>query len=251
MKLYFAGAEGFKDKLYEWGARKILIAYPYFKDFLNNPKGENEFRNFDLFLDSGAWSVFTGTKKVDLDVMIEDLKPLDWIQLKCGLDVIGSAEQTKINCLKMRDAGLDIVPTFHYGEDWDYLDFYCKEFNYIAIGGIARIRQRKYLQVFLDQCWMRMQPYFSKIKVHGFALTAPWALQRYPFYSVDSTGWMGIRYGSVQENNGYAMINSKKRLFYLRNRDTDFVIQKNVHAYLELEKNITRLWEQKGVIWQK
>jgi hypothetical protein len=59
-----------------------------------------------------------------------------------------------------------------------------------------------------------------------------------------------MMYGSIQDCKGCDMINSKKRLFYLRNRNNDFILEKTAKSYLELEQNITRFWAMKGITWQ-
>jgi hypothetical protein len=245
MKIFLAGANEF-DMLKTWGLKHLLISYPC---FLDEPFEERDFEGVELFLDSGAFSIFTLGIKIDLDRMIEDYKRLNWIKMKCGLDVIGDGEATKANCVKMKEAGLDIIPTFHFGEDYSILRFYLDNWGLVALGGVAQLRVRKKLQPWLDSCFLIIKDYWPK-KIHGFAITASWALKRYPFYSVDSTRWLAVaRYGEVLKCEGYDIGCSEKKLFYLNKRGLDFLLYNNVKAFLDLEKNITRLWESKGVIW--
>ncbi|MDD5146820.1 MAG: hypothetical protein PHN39_03750 [Candidatus Pacebacteria bacterium] len=243
MKIYFAGADADIERLKVLGVKYILIAYPYFKR-----KGFNKkfLGDFNLFLDSGAYSVFTGVAQVDLKEMIEDYKKLDFISLKCGLDVIGNAEETKQNCLKMREAGLDVVPTFHYGESFEYLKFYCDNFNYVALGGVAQLRSQSSLLIrWLDNCYSIIRDYVPKIKVHGFAITSYKLLLRYPFYSVDSTTWQSAaRFAEHNELKGFKLKRIKSK-----HLPRDSRLKKNVKSILDLEKFVTNVWKSRGIIW--
>lgn len=243
MKLYFAGAEADIKRLSLFGVKKILIAYPAFSTFLKNNTYHELIDKFDLFLDSGAFSVFTGKKTVNLDEMIRDYKTLDSIKLKCGLDVIGDAEATKRNCLEMKEANLDVMPTFHYGESFEYLEYYCQNFSYVALDGVAQLKVHERLEEWLDSCFAYIKPYFNKVKIHGFAITSYRLLMRYPFYSVDSTTW--------QSSARFAEHNELKKLRLRRVKSPylhrDRRLEKNVSAILDLEKFITDLWKMRGI----
>jgi len=84
------------------------------------------------------------------------------------------------------------------------------------------------------------------IKVHGFGMSARWAWERYPFYSVDSTGWQGsIRFGgnSFEKNKKQVLYDLKKKHYMYR---ADLMIKN----YKKLGEDVTRLWEKRGIKWE-
>jgi hypothetical protein len=239
MKLYFAAGLQFADSLKEVGVKRVLSSWLERK--------EDYYNDFEIFLDSGAYSAYTQ------GVHISNIEYIDYVKkfglkVYAGLDVIGDAEATYKNNLEMKEAGLNPIPTYHYGEDISYLERYLKDFDYVALGGVAQLRFYAKVKKWLDTCFFKIKDYPMK-KIHGFAITNPRLLMRYPFYSVDSTAWLGSKYGSVADYKGFKLIKSNKELFYLRNKDFNFVNKKNMVSYLKLEYDITRLWEEKGIKW--
>jgi len=193
MKFYLAGSEGFYDFLKNIPEAKSLLC-SYYSITQNEKKNSQIFNLYgqkDIFLDSGAFSAFTTGAKIDIDAYIDFIKR--WkhkITVYCGLDVIGDAEQTYKNQLYMQKAGLMPLATFHHGEDFKYLDIYVRDYDYIALGGVAQLRgQRDKLDRWLNSCFSRIVKK-KGLKVHGFAIFAPRLILKYPFYSVDATSWL-------------------------------------------------------------
>lgn len=60
------------------------------------------------------------------------------------------------------------------------------------------------IEVWLDGVWNIIMKENPSLKVHGFAMTDPINMLRYPWYSVDSSSWTwAFRYGLVYLfNNG-------------------------------------------------
>lgn len=153
-----------------------------------------------LFLDSGAFSAFTKNIEIDIYKYIDFIKEhIGIIDIYANLDVIGDAEATWKNQKIMEAEGLTPIPTFHLKEDFSYLDRYIKNYNYIALGGIAQAGRSA--SNWMDQCFDRIcdtPDHLPKCKVHGFAVTSLKLMLRYPWYSVDSTSWViTSRVGSV------------------------------------------------------
>lgn len=166
----------------------------------------------DLFLDSGAFSAHTKGVIIDINDYIQFIKDnRDNISVYANLDVIGDAEATWQNQLKMEEAGLMPIPCFHLGEDLSYLRKYVDRYEYIALGGLAHVGKNKWqLFTWLNRCWDIIcdEDGYPKVKVHGFAVTTLKVLCKYPWYSVDSTSWVLTgRFGSIYvpetTNKGY------------------------------------------------
>lgn len=148
-----------------------------------------------VFLDSGAFSAFTKGVKVDLKKYCRYIKQNeDIIEVASVLDSIGDAQGTFENQCAMEREGVRPLPCFHYNEDERYLEYYIDNYEYITLGGMVPISTPQ-LKLWLDRIW---EKYLTdengrpKIKVHGFGLTTLSLMERYPWYSVDSSSWVQI-----------------------------------------------------------
>ena len=95
--------------------------------------------------------------------------------------------------------GAKPLPCFHFGEDPRYLEYYVANYDYITIGGLVH-KTAEAQRVWLDRIW----PYMldgsgrPKLKVHAFGMTAVWLMERYPWFSVDSSSWIqAASFGSI------------------------------------------------------
>ena len=177
------------------------------RDMMRTLFKEKPSKKVSLFLDSGAFSAFTKGVEISIQDYIDFIKEnKKYIDVYANLDVIGDAEATLKNQRIMEKQGLSPIPCFHYGEPWKYLDLYLSEYDYIAIGGMARVSKRGLH--FLDLCFDKIcdKEGTPTIKVHGFAITSLKLMLRYPWYSVDSTSWVLTgRMGDIlvpQKRNG-------------------------------------------------
>ncbi len=129
------------------------------------------------------------------------LKHITKFSVYVNFDIINNAEETWKNQLWFEKRGLKPVPIFHFGSDIKWLKKYIKlGYKYIAIGGLIP-NSFSVLQEPLDKLWqdhLTDSKGFPIIKVHGFAVTSPRLVHRYPWYSVDSTSWVKFgMYGSM------------------------------------------------------
>jgi len=180
-----------------WDAR--LWSFFYWEVKLEQVYKQNK---VDLFLDSGAYSAYSQGISINLDDYIAFIKKnISSLNVYANLDVIGDPVKTWQNQRLMERAGLNPLPTFHYGanERWlrKYLD---KGYDYIALGGMVPI-SNSHLVPWLDEIFEKYicdDKGMPKFKVHGFGLTSLVLMLRYPWYSVDSTTWiMAGRMGGV------------------------------------------------------
>lgn len=207
LKVYFAGNVWSKsNKLFSYfhclegeRARGIFLMFK-----------EKKSEKMNLFLDSGAFSAWTQGVEIDIRDYIDFIKEhLDVLEVYANLDVIGlggkqpnrlTAEKTLENQKIMEEAGLSPLPCFHVGEPLEYLEYYIKNYDYIALGGMVG-KQKSTLIPWLDMVFGKFicdKNGMPKVKVHGFGLTSLPLMLRYPWYSVDSTSWvMTSRMGSI------------------------------------------------------
>ena len=167
-----------------------------------------------VFLDSGAFSAFS----LGVDVSLEDYaafchKNADIILMPSVLDAIGDPDGTWVNQKRLEDLGVACLPCYHFGEPEAVLEYYLEHYDYITIGGMVPISSPN-LKRWLDRIWpdhlldSNGQP---RAKIHGFGLTSPELMERYPWYSVDSSSWVQIAsFGAVFEPDYGALHISEK-----------------------------------------
>lgn len=190
------------------GHDKFLVAYP---NLANNSifRKEQELgidNGLKVFLDSGAFTVFTQGQTVDVyDYGRWVSKYEDKFELYANLDVIGygkeSAEGTWRNQRILEDEfGLSPLPVFHSGEDWSVLERYLEAgYDYIALGGLVG-QGVSNLMPWLVQCFQMGE---GAAVFHAFGMTSNEPLYALPWYSADSSSWnAGWRYGRFRVYDG-------------------------------------------------
>ncbi len=199
MIIYFAAVDPvtLKDAIVE-NTDYILCSYHYF----NNQTSvvaikdiQKEFPKKTLFTDSGAFSAYSSGKKINLSnycLYLKSIRPT----IYAGLDVIGDPVKTIENQKYMEgEFGLNPIPTFHVGEELKHLERLLKDYDYIALGGMVMAGN---LKSFLDKVWQVILQSKPELKVHGFGMTSQKNIERYPWYSIDSTSYdRATRFGIV------------------------------------------------------
>lgn len=171
----------------------LLESYHYF----NKPEQIERLRQSGekVFLDSGAFSAWSQGVQIDLPGYCRFIQQYqDCFTVASVLDVIGSAEGTWENQQRMERLGTKPIPCYHYGEDPRWCDYYASNYEYMALGGFG-VATRRDMKMWLDEIWEKHLTDGSgraKVKVHGFAVTAVPLMERYPWWSVDSSSWVQI-----------------------------------------------------------
>lgn len=85
-----------------------------------------------------------------------------------------------------RGTGRPCIPVWHKERGIDYWLRMCREYKYVAIGGLVLdIRQKEYESIRK----MVEYAYLRGVRVHGLGFTKTQDLPNYKFYSVDSSSW--------------------------------------------------------------
>lgn len=175
----------------------ILESYHYVgkQNFVDHMRANDA----KVFIDSGAFSAYTLGVSIDLPTYCDYIKRNrdiirceDGIYMASVLDGIGDPLETWRNQLWMEQLGAKPLPCFHANEDERYLEWYVKNYDYITLGGMVGA-STKQLMNWLDRIWDRYLVDGSgrpKLKVHGFGITAIPLMERYPWYSCDSSSWI-------------------------------------------------------------
>ena len=175
------------------------LVYPYFLESYHYLRQQHvdviRERGYRVFLDSGAFSMFTQGVDVDLPAYAEFVKTnADILETYSNLDHIGRGGEQKTwdNQKTLERLGCMCQPVFHARDDDKWLERYLAEgYDYIFLGGMVP-ETKGYLLGWLDHVWdkyLTNRDGTAKVKIHGFGMTTADIMFRYPWYSVDSTSW--------------------------------------------------------------
>lgn len=232
MKIYFAGSfSGVPvERLKEIGVVHKLYSYA------NEKKQATEWGK-GLMLDSGAFSVMTKGITVDIDELIQYIKDTE-PEVAIQLDVIGDDDKTWDNYLYMKKQ-VDVVPVIHYKASDKHIKRVVDSADYILLGALVPLStQKKKMFAWLDYLYSNYN--LQNKKIHLLGITNAKVLARYPVYSSDSSSALRInRYPSKDP----IIVMQQKTKHY-----TD-LYELGIKPILQMEKDITKLWESRGIKW--
>lgn len=194
----------------------ILASFHYFKNKIDLVRSCLD-RNFDVFIDSGAFSAANSDKEINIEEYCDFIIETG-VRTYAGLDVIGDAAKTRANNEYMiKEHGLNPIPTFHMGSNIDDLG-QLMEYGYIALGGLVFSSG---MQHHCDEVWHYILTHNPKLKVHGFGLTNIDLMKRYPWYSVDSSSFKSCkrfgRQGVIWRDFEFETFDEEEYIKILRN----------------------------------
>lgn len=216
MKLFLAGYEvNPYIELFEDKSFFVLGSFYYLrkskKDYLNCYIDYIKNISNDFILDSGAFSLLNSNKNLDtfldnLDKYIQEyINFINEYSIKhfIELDIdslIGYERVKEIRKKIEKETNKKCIPVWHLSRGLDEWKSLTKEYDYIAIGGIAikEIKKKDYNKLFPALLKIAKK---NNCKVHGLGFTSI-ECEKYDFYSVDSTTWSAcIRYAKMNNFN--------------------------------------------------
>lgn len=164
-----------------------------------------------FMLDSGAFTFFTQGKHVNWEEYIEkyaDYIKQNDIKLFFELDIdklVGYQKVLQYRKKLEKLAGRPCIPVWHKSRGLDTFVGMCKEYKYVAIGGIVSQEitrdQYKHFPRFIATA------HRYGAKIHGLGFTNLDGLTKYRFDSVDSTAWLsGNKFGHIYQFNGKTIV---------------------------------------------
>lgn len=254
--LYFAGqqAKEVDEYLQKRNALRLFSQ-------VNERKGIEEWRETGhadkLFIDSGAFSVAHNGKTVDIDVYIDYINNRTDIPIFVELDVIPypvlnattakqCAEASWQNYLYMKERVVHpgyLLPLYHFGEPKEALmrilntEVNGKLPEYIGIGGrhgVSTDLQDKYFHEIFAIIQKSNNP---KVKVHAFGMTVIKLLEKFPFYSADSTTWLQLGINGNISTEAYGIVNVSERGKHNKDNANAFPEHMKEVIEAEIEKN--------------
>lgn len=216
MKVCLAGTYAMtnenKDKIKE--SKYILESFYYISEWQIS-----YIKKMELFLlDSGAFTFMSNSKKkVVWDEYLEkyaefinkyDIKNFFELDIDA---IVGIKEVERLRNKLEKLTNKKCIPVWHRSRGLEYWEKMTKEYDYVAIGGLAikdiKKTEYKYMIPLLEIAKK------NNCKVHGLGFTNLKEAYKYHFYSVDSTSWKsGNRFGSLYkfENNKLKIIKKPK-----------------------------------------
>lgn len=237
LDIYLAGSYSeSKETLEQIVPSNVLFSYENLQ--IKEPSGLDIYHMFGakLFIDSGAYSMWTRGISIDVDEYINWLNErADYLDLFGQVDAIpgtkeGGATYTEVkeaaqktweNYLYMHSRLKNpkgLLYTFHVGEPKEFLiqalnwtDENGEHIPYIALGGmVGKTAQTR--ENFLDMCFdiIKHSPN-PNVKVHAFGMTSKDLLSKFPITSADSTSWiMTAATGSIMTDVGIVVVSSNQ-----------------------------------------
>jgi hypothetical protein len=219
MKLFIAGNDGFRKERFDLFLKDLYILESY--HYIIKQKWMfpllKEFKGF--LLDSGAFTFMTSLKGKSIDwnayvinygnfIKLHDIKHFFELDID---PIVGLKEVERLRELLEKTAQRKCIPVWHKSRGLDYWKQMCKDYDYIAIGGIVtqEIKRSEY-DVFYPLLKIAKE---NNCKVHGLGFTNLKGMVKYKFYSVDSTSWLsGNKFGAVYLFDGETMQKQNKQI---------------------------------------
>lgn len=206
MKVYLAATSAIKERFLDGTIKpeEVFVLESFYSVQDWQKPLLNRFKSF--LLDSGAFTFLNSVKSrgnADFERYADqyaDFIKEYGIKNYFELDIDGIVGIREVERLRNRienRVGWQSIPVWHRDRGKEYFVSMCKDYKYVAIGGIVT----KEIDTSLYQ---RMFPWFittahrSGAMIHGLGYTKLKELHKYRFDSVDSTTWtMGNRVGAA------------------------------------------------------
>lgn len=200
MKLFFAGIESQKETVLACKPKNVLFSFASANKDAIKYALSADCENY--LLDSGAFTFMNGRANVDFDSYVD--RYIDFINqydvknfFEMDIDSIVGLRKVEEYRRKIENkTGKQCIPVFHRERGKQYFVDMCKEYSYVAVGGIAikdiTKEEHKYFPWFIDTA------HEHGCKIHGLGYTDFAHVNNFRFDTVDSTSWLvGGKYGNI------------------------------------------------------
>lgn len=253
--LYFAGCQ--HKMLYDWLSKnngcKLFSQLKERKDIAY----WNTLNSGKLFIDSGAYTVYTKGTEVDVDEYINYINDIDehltifaqvdkipgvYGEIKTKEQVLEAPELSWENYLYMREKVKSpdkLLPIFHRREDWKHLKrmlettFNGRHIPYIGLAATTD-SSTKEKEEWFEECFQIISKSSNpNVKTHAFGMTSLKLLEKYPFTSADSTSWIMIgANGNILTPYGLVTVSNSQS--HLKNHISNTTVaEKMLQKYLQ------------------
>lgn len=252
--LYFAGSQN--RMLYDWLAQnngcKLFSQVSDRSDieyWCSKDSGK-------LFIDSGAYTVYTKNIDLDVDEYIKYINSIDEHltifaqvdkipgvhgQPKTKEQILEAPELSWKNYCYMRERVKSpdkLLPIFHRRENWKYLHqmlettFDGKHIPYIGLATTTDSTVKEKEEWF-NKCFDIIKKSSNpNVKTHAFGMTSLRLLEQYPFTSADSTSWIMVgANGNIMTPFGLMTVSDSQS--HLKNHISNNIGEEKLKKYLQ------------------
>lgn len=252
--LYFAGGQN--RMLYDWLAQnngcKLFSQVSDRSDieyWCSKDSGK-------LFIDSGAYTVYTKNIDLDVDEYIKYINSIDehltifaqvdkipgvYGQPKTKEQILEAPELSWKNYCYMRERVKSpdkLLPIFHRRENWKYLHqmlettFDGKHIPYIGLATTTDSTVKEKEEWF-NKCFDIIKKSSNpNVKTHAFGMTSLRLLEQYPFTSADSTSWIMVgANGNIMTPFGLMTVSDSQS--HLKNHISNNIGEEKLKKYLQ------------------
>ena len=211
MKIYLAGGypvkNGSQSQVLAGGGQHLILESYYYAR--NNQWIEKIIPKLDDFmLDSGAFTAKQGNAGTNINWDAYTEEYADFIKrnkvkkfIELDIDrIVGLKEVERLRNKLEGLVGRQSIPVWHLSRGKDYYLGMCRDYKYIAIGGLVKDNQDIFPEKYFP--WFINRAHEAGVKLHGLGYTSLSGLYTYHFDSVDSTAWLyGNRGGYLYKFN--------------------------------------------------
>jgi len=189
----------------------LLQSYPYFSNTIYKIYKNRDPSEYELIVDSGAFSVFKSGKVIKLEEYhkfldkVSDLAILTSIQL----DVMGDEEKSWQNFLESIKLGYDVAPVFTRGTNIHEIEKMYNYSNIVFIGATRGVGGPNYVKYVLENNKNRNCHILGSFDIK--------MIKHYRPYSCDVSSWMAAsRYGQINVYKGGGELKYLHRREFIR-----------------------------------
>lgn len=204
MKVHLAGIETMFAYYPEINYSDIYTLTTFFH-LRNSKEIPNYCLSDNLILDSGAFTFFGG-KKVNWNLYVDSY--IDFINktnkkffFELDIDiVVGLKSVEDIRKKIINKTGKNPIPVWHPSRGIDYYKKMVDEFDYVALSLSGQYTSSWIKKEGADDVIYKLLQIakINKCKVHGLGYTKLSKLEKFKFYSVDSTSWIApMKFGNI------------------------------------------------------
>lgn len=224
--------------------QKICEGYPArLRTYADIRRGDRNQRNPILFLDSGAFTFQRTGEVVPLETYAQFV--LDYkADISASMDVIGDPIQSDKNFRTLKRLGAPVVPVIHAGWPTKMIEQYVEENEFILAGGMVPLaKYPEKLYGYLNLIFKTARKHWPR-RVHAFGITGLTILERYPFYSADSSAWIAFsKFG--RSLSGDTPLNR----YITETQRNHMKLWQEVEFMRDRAKFLTDLWRRRGIEW--
>lgn len=215
MELYLAGTSLIKKYLIEYARiNELNILESFITMTPEMVKLIPKIRNF--MLDSGAFTFMNnnrGHNSIDWDSYADKYAEFilnNNIKYFFELDIDSIVGLKKVERLRRRieaRCGRQSIPVFHTARGKQYYISMCKDYPYVALGGLVSngIKSRNFARNYFP--WFIRTAHENNARIHGLGFTESKYLSKLLFDSVDSTTWTAAaRFGIIYKYQSNTII---------------------------------------------